>query len=152
MSSEVSEIVKNIRYAAIATVDDKGQPWNSPVMVHFDDDLNMYWDSWVKNQHSLNIERNEQIFIVVYDSTKKPGTALRSGVYIQARAHKIEDESEVKRYFELRSHTAPIKREPTYFLNSNPRRVYKAVPEKVWLNDRQDIGDAWIDIREEVVV
>jgi hypothetical protein len=31
-----------------------------------------------------------------------------------------------------------------------PRRIYKAVPEKVWMNDEGDINGEYIDTRKEI--
>ena len=42
------------------------------------------------------------------------------------------------------------KRKPNEFLKDYPRRVYKAVPEKVWINSDGEVNGNFIDIRLEV--
>jgi general stress protein 26 len=69
LSERAKEIISKILYITIATVTPEGKPWNSPVYSAFDEDYNFYWNSWKENQHSKNIERNNDIFIVIYDST-----------------------------------------------------------------------------------
>ena len=38
------------------------------------------------------------------------------------------------------------------FLGEYPRRVYKAIPEKVWINGDGDVNGNYIDIRYEVTL
>ena len=42
------------------------------------------------------------------------------------------------------------KREPNEFLENYPRRVYKAVPEKFWINGDGKVKGNYIDIRVEI--
>jgi pyridoxamine 5'-phosphate oxidase-like protein len=38
-------ILKNIKYATIATASNAAKPWNSPVAYFYDEGLNIYWFS-----------------------------------------------------------------------------------------------------------
>ena len=146
------EIIQKTIYITIATVDDKGQPWNSPVYSAFDEKYNFYWNSWKENQHSKNIAVNPKIFLVIYDSTVPEGTG--EGVYIQAKAQILTNEKEIERARALleKRKTKPSDklRSSKEFLGNYPRRVYKAVPEKVWMNGEGDIDGNYIDIRTEI--
>ncbi|MBI2028282.1 MAG: pyridoxamine 5'-phosphate oxidase family protein [Candidatus Levybacteria bacterium] len=81
LNKRAREIIAKILYITIATSTKDGIPWNSPVYSAFDESYNFYWISWLENQHSKNIKDNNQVFIVIYDSTVPEG--MGKGVYIQ---------------------------------------------------------------------
>lgn len=144
------EIIEKILYITIATSTKDGVPWNSPVYSAYDEDYNFYWASDQNGQHSKNIKENDRVFIVVYDSTVPEGTG--EGVYIQAKAQALTDENEIlKALAVLDKRVGKTKeRSATKFLGEYPRRVYKAIPEKVWMNGDGDVNGEYIDIRMEV--
>ena len=152
LAVRVKIIIQKILYITIATVDKKGQPWNSPVYSAFDTHYNFYWNSWKENQHSKNIAANPKIFIALYDSTVAEGTW--EGVYIQAKAHMLTDEKEIefaRSLLEKRKSKPSSKlRSSKEFMGKYPRRVYKAVPEKFWMNGDGNISGNYIDIRQKV--
>ena len=145
------EIIEKIIYITIASSSKDGVPWNSPVYSAFDKYYNFYWASWKENQHSKNIKENQDVFIVVYNSTVPEGTG--EGVYIQAKAHELTDEKEIGRalsYLYKRKNQDPKKREVKDFLGDYPRRVYKAIAGKVWMNDVGEVNGNYIDKRIEI--
>ena len=151
LAKRAKGIISKIQYITIATSSKEGIPWNSPVYSAFDEDYSFYWASWKENQHSRNIAENNQVFLVIYDSTVPEGTG--EGVYIQAKAHMLAEEKEIEKalsHLYRRKGEDPNKREAKEFLGGYPRRVYKAVPEKVWLNDVGEINGNYIDKRVEV--
>lgn|SRR3990167_5091914 len=152
LSEKAKKIIEKILYITIATVSKDGQPWNSPVFSAYDESYNFYWNSWKENQHSKNIAENNKVFIVIYDSTVPE--RMGEGVYIQAKAFMITDEKEIEEARMLlskrKSKPSSKLRSPAEFLGEYPRRVYKAVPEKVWVNGNGDINGNYIDIRTEV--
>ncbi len=77
-------IVKENLYINIATVTPDGMPWSSPVYSSFDKNYNFYWASAKSGQHSKNIRENNNIFVVIYDSTVREGTG--KGVYMKGKA------------------------------------------------------------------
>lgn len=147
---KAKEIISKILYINIATSTKDGIPWNSPVYSAYDESYNFYWASDQNGQHSKNIKENNQIFIVIYDSTVLEGTG--EGVYIQAKAHALTDENEILEALEvLDKRVGKTKeRNANEFLGKYPRRVYKAVLEKVWMNGDGDVNGNYIDIRMEV--
>ena len=149
-NKKAKEIIKKIIYITIATSAKDGRPWNSPVYSAFDDNYNFYWISWRENHHSKNIVENPDVFIVIYDSTVPEGTG--EGVYIQAKAYEINDEEEVSHALLFLDGRIGKKghHNSSQFRESMPRRVYKAVPEKVWMNDVGEIDGNYIDKRVEV--
>lgn len=137
------EILRKIRYATIATANKDGKPWNSPVAHEYDNQLNVYWFSDKQNQHSQNIRENEDVFIVIYDSTVPWGEG--EGVYIEARAVELTDPEEIL-------NVRKIEKGENYegassdFLGDAIRRVYKAMPQRVWMND--DISENGVFISD----
>ncbi|HOO49779.1 MAG TPA: pyridoxamine 5'-phosphate oxidase family protein [Alphaproteobacteria bacterium] len=144
-------IIETIQYMTIATVCEDGTPWNSPVATAYDEDLNFYWKSWTENQHSRNICNNKNIFIVIYDSRAKAGEG--EGVYIKAHAIPLlEDEEQeiIKAYNVLKNRSGYASSSPEEFVSGVPRRIYKAVPEKIWVNDGGTKNGSFIDVRNEL--
>lgn len=151
LNKKAKEIVKRILFMTIATCSDSGQPWNSPVYFAYDEKYNLFWASDKNAQHSKNIEENNNIFIVIYDSTVPEGQG--EGVYVKAKAEALKDEKEIERALAIlftRKNQDPKKRTSKEFLNEYPRRVYKAVPEKFWMNEDSSVDGNFIDIRTEV--
>jgi general stress protein 26 len=146
-NNRAKEILETIKYATIATVTSDGKPWNSPVASVLDDDLSVYWFSDKEGQHSKNVRANGAVFIVVYDSTVPWGKG--EGVYIQAKAYELNDPEEVKAVRKVMSGSDADNWQQ--FLGEGVRRVYKAVPQKVWMNDDITEDGKFIkDIRVEV--
>ena len=132
------KIINKIIYITIASVSNDGQPWNSPVYSGFDEELNFYWSSDKDGQHSKNIRENGKAFLVIYDSTAPESTG--EGVYIQAEAHELGKNDEIqvaRRATQTRKGQLDELSEKEYekFSGSAVRRVYKAIPNKAWMND-----------------
>ena len=127
------EIIETISYATIASANKEGKPWNTPVFFIHDRKLNIYWFSDKQNQHSQNVRENENVFIVIYDSTVPEGDG--EGVYIQAKAVELNDPEEIRQAGI--PETGPGKDAPDDFVGDATRRVYKAIPQQVWMNDAE---------------
>lgn len=150
-AERAKEIIKRVIYITIATASKDGQPWNSPVYSAYDKNYNFFWASWKDNQHSKNIAENKNIFLVIYDSTVPQGAG--EGVYVKAKAQELREEKEIREALALlytRKNEDPQKRKPAEFLGNYPRRVYKAVPEKFWMNSDGNVSGNYIDTRVEV--
>ncbi len=146
---KAKEIISKIIYVTVATVSKAGEPWNSPVYSAFDENYIFYWVSPTATQHSKNIKENGKAFLVIYDSTAPEGTG--DGVYIKAKASEVRDLRELARAFKLLYARKNKKmRGIAYVLKKSPLRIYKAVPEKVWLNTFEKIGEHSVDGRIEV--
>jgi general stress protein 26 len=151
LSQRAKEIISDILYITIATTTKDGQPWNTPVYSSFDDKYNFFWASWVETQHSKNIGENNNVFLVIYDSTVQEGKG--EGVYIKAKAYELTDSTEIEHATKIhyaRKNATPRKVEE--FLGNSPRRMYKAVPEKVWMNSNAELEGKPIDLRTEITL
>ena len=148
-NTKAKAILDSIKYATIATVSNDGQPWNTPVAVfHFDDDYTFYWASWKDNQHSQNIRANGKAFVVVYDSTPADGKPS-AGVYIQTEAFELTDEPEVMQAAQVFKDDLYNPSDGKEYLADKPRRIYKAVPQKIWMNEDDQINGNFVDVRKE---
>ena len=88
---------------------------------------------------------------MIYDSKAPEGTG--EGVYMKAKAEMLTSPDEIAKalaYLSIRKNQDPKKRSPNEFLGDYPRRVYKAIPEQVWINGDGEVGGNYIDIRMEV--
>lgn len=149
LAKRAKGIIAKILYITIATVTKDGKPWNSPVYCAFDKDYNFYWASWKENQHSQNIREKKDVFLVIYDSTAPAGTG--EGVYILAKAYELENKEEIEKALVFLYGRENRKPKPaSQFLDKHPRRIYKAIPEKVWMNGDGQVDGEYIDIRTEV--
>lgn len=149
-NNRAAQIIKKIHYATLATVTADGRPWNSPVAYEYDENLNIYWFSDKQNQHSQNIRATGRLFIVIYDSTVPEGEG--EGIYIEATAQELDNPEEI-------TYARKIKKGPDYnspasdFLGEAVRRVYKAVPEHIWMNDAEEKDGIFLrDFRIEVPI
>lgn len=151
LNKKAKQIVQRNIYMTIATCSSDGIPWNSPVYFAYDEEFNLFWASDKNAQHSKNVKENNNVFIVIYDSTLPEGHG--EGVYIKAKAAELSDPNDIKNALALlfsRKNQDPKKRTPQEFLNDYPRRVYKAIPEKFWMNDAGNINGNFVDTRTEV--
>ena len=144
------EIIEKIIYITVASVTPEGKPWNSPLYSAYDkDNYTFYWVSPRATQHSKNITENPDVFLTIYDSTVPEGTG--EGVYIQGQASVVANLKEITRaIYLLYTRKNKTLRDVNRFLDIRPRRIYKAVPEKAWLNSTEKIGDEDCDIRIEI--
>lgn len=142
----VQAILSHLPYITLATATKDGVPWNAPVYAAFDETYTFFWVSAKYARHSQNIRANPRIAIVVYDSTVLPGTG--KGIYIEARAYELTDEQEC-------SHALACLRRRGWehppavgmVVGTTLRGVYRAVPEKIWINNEDEHG---LDGRVEV--
>lgn len=142
------EILNTVIYATVATASESGKPWNSPVAFFADDQLNLYWFSDKESVHSKNIRQNQDIFIVIYDSTMKESTG--EGVFIEAMAYEVGDMDEVRLVASFQRSAMAVS--PEKCIGEAVHRFYKAVPKNVWMNDDEKDADGHYvkDIRVSV--
>ena len=143
------EVIEKINYITLATVDEKGNPWNSPVFAAYDKDYNFYWGTHRDSQKSNNIRINKNIFLVIYDSTVPDGQG--KGVYIKATAKELNDPKEIEFAHKLltKRHTSPYWKLEQVQGNA-PIRLYKATSKKIWMNGEGEKDGHYIDTRVEI--
>ena len=142
-------IIDKIQYLTIATADKNRQPWNTAVYTSFDENYTFFWISSPLSQHSKNISENNNVFLLIYDSSIAESTG--EGVYMQDKAYELQTAAEIehaKKYHYGRKFKDP--RSTKDFLGESPRRFYKAVPEKYWINTHEKVAGHHVDKRVEV--
>lgn len=132
-TAEEKELIKKIidftPYVVIATADKEGKPWNSPVTAAITKDFIVYWSSLLNAQHSKNIAGNPQVFAVICN------TEIKRALYIQATASIVNDVEEVALANKLIHDRINQPPSSSSYLDSEPKRIYKAAPNKVWRNE-----------------
>jgi nitroimidazol reductase NimA-like FMN-containing flavoprotein (pyridoxamine 5'-phosphate oxidase superfamily) len=78
------------RFMTLATADERGTPWASPVWFARRDERCFLWVSRPTTRHSRNIAARPDVAIVIYDSRTTPDE--RQAVYIEATATELEGE------------------------------------------------------------
>ena len=150
-AKRAKEIIEKVIYITVASISEDGMPWNAPVFAAYDEHYNFYWGTNRNSQKAKNIRNNKNVFLVIYDSTVPAGEG--EGVYVKATAHELEDPKEIESAHSLLQKRRPV---PYWKLEAvqgeGPIRLYKAVPEKVWMNDGSRINDVYIDTRTEITL
>lgn len=149
LTERAKEVIEKIPYITLATVAKDGEPWNSPVFCAYDEDYNFYWGSYKKAKHSKNLRETGKVFLVIYDSTVPAGTGF--GVYIKAQGIELDDRKEIAfahRLLEIRHQVPYWKIEQVK--DTGPIRLYKAIPEKIWVNTEGKVDGNYIDKRVEI--
>jgi hypothetical protein len=145
------ELLQTAKHAAMATVNADGSPHNTPFLFLHDDALtHVYWGSHPRSQHSQNILRTGQLFVVLYDAVE------RGGLYIRAKAgHVVEgDELDmalaVHNNFRARFGQLPLERD--FYIKDAPQRMWDAETVAFWVNGevRGANGKIAEDIRYDI--
>lgn len=148
-----AELIKTNNYITVATVDENGEPWNSPLNTAFDEDLNFYWKSPNDCQHSFNIRNNGKVFFVLFDSHAEVGKGI--GVYFKGHAMQLEEDEpeEIQKGNNLIAKRISTNASNfTEFIFDKPRRVYKAVPTEIWMNVIRKINGQNVDGKIELPI
>lgn len=85
----VRDIVEASRYLVLATADETGRPWSSPVYFAHIGFTEFFWVSSPNVTHSRNIAARSEVGIAAFDSRAKIGAG--QGVYMSAVARLLED-------------------------------------------------------------
>lgn len=98
----------------LATLNDDGSPWATPLHV-FADDKAVYWFSKDTHQHSRNIEGDARVSLSLW--SRAEGT---KGVYISGNAVKLDDAETAKILHDLAAKDGKI---PPVFENTSAYRL-----------------------------
>lgn len=146
-----TELLKIVRHAAMATVNEDGSPHNTPYFFMCDENLeNLYWSSHPDSLHSKNISRTGELFVVLFEPN------AGGGLYIKAQdAHEVsgaELAEALKVHNALRANAGKDSLSEDYYTNLSPQRMYRARPVTFWVNvsERDSQGLVRRDYRHEV--
>jgi hypothetical protein len=144
-------LLATVKHAAMATVNADGTPHNSPYLFMISDDRqHLYWGSHPRSEHSQNILRTGQLFVVVYDAFE------RGGLYIEADGGHVLEGPELDAG--LAAHNAVRRRlgsgEPLtrHYYESSEQRMWGARTQRFWVNQAQRGADGLVvrDWRYEI--
>ena len=128
----VKRILDGNRYMTIATVDEHGDPWATPVYFSHGDYQDMYWISSPEAKHSLNIAAHPDVSVVVFDSQVPIGGA--EAVYMQARAEEVAEPTEEQCSVAFRQRFEGIKFfRPEELQAPAELRLYRANVDQHWV-------------------
>jgi nitroimidazol reductase NimA-like FMN-containing flavoprotein (pyridoxamine 5'-phosphate oxidase superfamily) len=82
-------LIDALAYMTLATADEEGRPWASPVWFAHRDHREFIWISRPDTRHSRNLAVNPRLAISIYDSTVVPDDA--AVVYIEAEGAEVAD-------------------------------------------------------------
>jgi len=145
-------LAENI-YCTIATSSKEGIPWISPVFFGYDEKFNIYWISDKNAKHSKLIHSNPKIAIVIFNSKAPEGKG--DAIYIEAEAHELTNEKEIKKGVKIRDSRAKIEefrvKKIEEVMNDGAWRIYKAIPRKISkLTKGEYINDQYVDKRIDI--
>jgi hypothetical protein len=88
------KLLKTVRHAVYATINEDGTPHNSPLMLIYNEDLSkLYIGSYSESLHIKNLLRTGKAFAILFDSFTKG----QGGVYITGvNAHECVDDELVE--------------------------------------------------------
>lgn len=88
MKESIAALLAENLVGSVATINEDGSPWSSPIHI-FSDDEAVYWFSTEDKQHSLNIERDARVSVTLFspDASKGP-----KGLYVNGSAEKLDTE------------------------------------------------------------
>jgi uncharacterized protein YhbP (UPF0306 family) len=95
------EIIDAARYMVLATSDEDGVPWASPVWFAPDGYTRFLWVSREDTRHSRNLAVRSRLSIVIFDSSAPIGTG--EGVYMDALAQQVDEPGSAIEVFSRRS-------------------------------------------------
>lgn len=137
------DILEQGRYLALATADEQGSPWSSPVMYAVTDKLDFIFISSATSHHGANIRGRPKVSWSVYWGEKGPETT--DGVTFAGSGKQLDEPSTALAYARIlydqrfpdpteRSEHPPIIEE----FEATGRKIYLLVPTAVYKVDRSD--------------
>lgn len=100
--AQIGALLREESTLALATVDEHGEPWVTPVFYLADGTLHLYWLSSQKSRHSENLQRNPLASGTVYRHAERWKDIC--GVQMRGRVQVVEEAGErdaaVKKYCE----------------------------------------------------
>ncbi len=129
-------IIDSNLYMTLATADETGRPWVSPVYYAPARYTEFYWVSSPEAKHSRNLAKRPEVSIVIFDSRAPVGTA--QAVYMSALAEEVTG-AYLERGIDIFSRGSEARgaREwgPEDVLPPALHRLYRATASEHWVLD-----------------
>ena len=91
MKSDILPVTATVAVGSLATVNEDGSPWSTPLHFAFGDEV-VVWLSSAQTQHSENIERDDRVSIVLWTTTEVENV---KGAYVQTQARRVTGTEEI---------------------------------------------------------
>lgn len=149
--ARAKELLKTCKHAAMATVNKDGTPHNTPFYLMLDRKLqHVYFGSHPDSQHSRNVIRTGDMFIVLYDAH------IAGGLYIKAINGRLLSGDELVTGLGVHNDTrardgkGPIN--ISHYQEGNPQRMFGADIMTLWVNvvERDASGHIAREYRHEI--
>lgn len=141
-------LIDESKHMTLATADEGGSPWASPVFYAVDANRALYWVSDKDALHSANVRVRPQITIVIYRAEEGDVDA----VYIRARAVELNDEADVSAGMEVmarRPQPEPWRiGDISDVMGNGPWRIYRAARQRTEVRARQTKSGKPVVVRE----
>lgn len=113
------ELIDSVQYLTLATADEAGRPWASPVWFAHDNYERFIWVSKPEALHSRNLAARPEVGIVIFDSTVPAGSG--QAVYAEATGAPAWTVESVRVPARLRLYRATVSE--MWVLGANDERV-----------------------------
>ncbi len=140
------DIIKNNKFLSLATVDNDGKVWSTPLSYSVDENYNFYFTSELDSKHVMNIMDNPEVSFTIFDSTKRVSDI--DGLQVTGIVGQVDPselEKVVKNYYltvfkdpeERKEWEAPY----TYFLENNKPvyRFFQIMPTEIYKRDTENL-------------
>lgn len=126
-------------YLTLATADDKGRPWATPVWFAEHDLREFYWVSRHETRHSRNLAERPNVALAIFDSTVPVGGAI--AVYVEGVATEVgtSDLPAALDVYGDRSEARGLRRwQVSDVTGFAPHRLYRATATQVYVLDDEE--------------
>lgn len=140
LSDRFRHVIDANLYMTIASADEVGSPWASPVYFAHADYREFIWVSKPGARHSQNIAVRPYVGIAVYDSHAPIGTG--GGVYVEATAEQLLGEDRLPALEVFSARSVAHGGEPFGLPDVEPPsalQVYRATAGQHWVLDERDL-------------
>jgi nitroimidazol reductase NimA-like FMN-containing flavoprotein (pyridoxamine 5'-phosphate oxidase superfamily) len=146
------QIIERVTYMTLATADENGRPWASPVwFAHSPDFDEFFWVSRHEALHSLNIAARPQVSLAIFDSHAVPGEG--QAVYVAASASMLSEGDDLNAGIEIFSKRSVAQGigpwTPEHVAADRAIRLYRAAAVEHWILDKDNPapGDHRMSVR-----
>jgi hypothetical protein len=146
------ELLRTAKHASMATVNQDGSPHNTPFMFLHDERLeHIYLASHPDSEHSKNVLRTGQAFIVIYDAFQSGGLYMRC-----EDIYPLEEGAELNKALAINNQVRVGRGKDelplSFYAGGNPQLMWSATIKQLWVNTslRGKDGHRVQDIRTEI--
>ena len=132
-AEQARRIIDANQFMTLATADQVGTPWASPVWFAHLGHRDFIWVSKQHRQHTQHVRDRPEVSLVIFDSTQTPGDV--EAVYATGRAEQT-DEAHHLQAFSDRAQNDEWTRDRVS--NGSEFRLFHVVATRLWVLDDHD--------------